>query len=464
MTRPPTIRPTPVRAVKRPLLSRISPPQLIALSFALTILVGGLLLSLPLAHQPGRAVSLLDAVFMAASALCVTGLSVVDPSATFSLTGQLILLLLIQVGGLGIITFGTVFALTLRRRVAFSQRVRLAQQINALDVGGVTGLLRSIFLYTFLTELIGAALLALRFVPQFGWGRGLYQSVFHAVMAFNNAGFPMLPGGLTNYVSDPLVSLVIAGLIILGGLGFLVQLNILAHLRNRRQNHVMVHSKIVLSTMAGLLLVGAVLFAVLEWHNPRTLGPLPTSGKLLASFFQSVSPRTAGFSTLDYGFMRPATLFMTIGLMFIGANPGSTGGGIKTSTFFVMVGSAWSMVRGRGEMVAFQRRIDHETVLRAMTVSLLSVGVVTLGFWLMLALNTSPKLNATALTFETVSAFATAGLSVNATPETNEWQRALLTLLMYLGRIGPLTFAVAFNSRRGPQDLSYPPERDILVG
>ena len=452
------------RPVKRSLLSRLSPPRLIALSFALTIVLGSFLLSLPLAHQPGKTLSFIDSLFMATSALCVTGLSVILPSETLNLTGQLILLLLIQVGGLGIITFGTVFALTLRRRVAFSQRVRLAQQINALDVGGVTGLLRSIFLYTFLTELIGAALLALRFVPQFGWGRGLYQSVFHAVMAFNNAGFPMLPGGLTNYVSDPLVSLVIAGLIILGGLGFLVQLNILAHLRNRRQNHMMVHSKIVLSTMAGLLLVGAVLFAVLEWHNTRTLGPLPTSGKLLASFFQSVSPRTAGFSTLDYGFMRPATLFMTIGLMFIGANPGSTGGGIKTSTFFVMVGSAWSMVRGHGEMVAFQRRIDHETVLRAMTVSLLSIGVVTLGFWLMLALNTNPKLNATALTFETVSAFATAGLSVNATPETNEWQRALLTLLMYLGRIGPLTFAVAFNSRRGPQDLSYPPERDILVG
>ena len=452
------------RPVNRPLLSRVSPPRLIALSFALTILLGGLLLSLPLAHQPGKTLSLIDSLFMATSALCVTGLSVILPSETFNLTGQLILLVLIQAGGLGIITFGTIFALIAHRRLNFSQSARIAQQISALNVGGVRGLLRNIFLYTALIELAGAALLALRFVPQFGWGRGLYLSVYHAVMAFCNAGFPVFSNGLMNYVSDPLVSLVVPALIILGGLGFLVQANVVAHLQDRRHTRLLVQSKIVLSMMGVLIVVGAALFALLEWNNPRSLGPLPLGSKLLASFFQSVTPRTAGFNTLDYELMRPATLLLTIGLMFIGANPGSTGGGIKTSTFFVMAGSAWSMVRGRGEMVAFRRRIDQETVLRAMTISLLSTLLVSAGFLLLLISNTNPRLDFLHLFFESVSAFATAGLSMNSTPETNDIQRLLLVLLMYLGRVGPLTFAVAFSSSPGPKDVSYPPERDVLVG
>ncbi|WP_188963955.1 TrkH family potassium uptake protein [Deinococcus aquiradiocola] len=452
------------RPVRRPLLSRVTPPQLIALSFALAILIGGALLSLPGMVRPGQALGPLDALFMATSALCVTGLSVVDLPRTLTLTGQCVLLLLIQLGGLGIVTLGTLFALLARRRIAFSQRVLLAQQISALNVGGVLGLLRSILLYTAVIEASGTALLALRFVPEFGWGQGLYYSVYHAVMAFNNAGFTLLPQGLTPYVADPLVSVVVPVLVILGGTGFLVQANILGHLRDRRRQHLLVHSRIVLSVMAVLLVGGTALFALLEWSNPRTLGPLGVGAKVLASFFHSVSPRTAGFNTLDYELMRPATLFLTILLMFIGANPGSTGGGIKTSTAFVMLGSAWNMVRGRGELIAFRRRLDQETVLRALSVTLLSTVIVGVALMLMLALNSDPRLDFLHLTFETVSAFATAGLSMNATPDTNAAQRVLLLLLMYVGRIGPLTFAVAFNSSVRVRDVNYPPERDILVG
>ncbi|WP_424951093.1 TrkH family potassium uptake protein [Deinococcus sp.] len=451
------------RPVTRPLLSRFSAPQLIALSFAVTILLGGLLLSLPPAHAAGQTVGLLDALFMATSALCVTGLALFDLD-TFSLGGQLVLLLLIQVGGLGIITFGTVFAFLAHRRLAFSERTRLTQQVSAFNVNSVMGLIRNIFLYTAVAELLGAVLLALRFVPQFGWGRGLYASVYHSVMAFNNAGFPFFHGGLMNYTRDPLVSLTVAGLVILGGMGFLVQLNVIAHLHSPRQNRLLVHSKIALVTMTALLLLGTVFIAVFEWNNPATLGPLPTGDKLLASFFQSVVPRTAGFNSLDYELMRPATLLLTVALMFIGANSGGTGGGIKTGTVYVMLASAWSMVRGRAETVAFERRIPQETVLRALTVTLLSALLVNVAFLLLLAMNTSPRLDFLHLFFETVSAFGTVGLSMNATPDTNDAQRVLLTLLMFLGRLGPLTFAVAVGGRPRPQDVSYPPERDILIG
>ena len=452
------------RPLKRSLLSRFSPPQLIALSFAAAVLVGAGLLLLPVSQRGGPPLGVLDALFTATSAVCVTGLKVLDPASALSLWGQLTVLLLIQLGGLGIIIFGTVLALMLRRRVNLSERLRLAQQVSALDVDGARPLIRNIFVYTFALEAAGTLLLALRFVPQFGWGRGLYYSAAHAISAFNNAGFSPLPGGLRGYTLDPLVSLTLCALVILGGLGFLVQVNVAAHLLGRRQQRLLMHSRLVLTT-TGLLLLGAsLLFLALEYGNPRTLGPLPLGGKLLASFVGGVMPRTGGFSTLDTELLRPATLLLSMLLMFVGASPGGAGGGIKTTTFAVMLGSAWNMVRGRGEMVAYERRIDHETVLRAMTVALLSTLLLSAALLLLLALNSSKRLDALHLSFEAVSAFSTAGLSMNATPDTNAAQRAVLMALMFLGRIGPLTFALAFRSRAVRQDVSYPPERDLLIG
>ena len=454
---------------RKTLYSRLSPPQLIALSFLIAILVGGVLLSLPITHglnEDGtrRPVNFLQALFTATSALCVTGLNVMDPAKDFNRLGQVIIMLLIQLGGLGIITFGTSFALLSRRRVNFSERMRVAQQVGALNTGGVLSLIRSIFLYTFLIELVGAALLAFRFVPLEGWGRGLFYALFHSISAFNNAGFALYSNNLMNFVADPLVSIVVALLIILGGTGFLVQLNVVAHLMNPRRNRLAVHSKLVLTMMTVLLVVGTLTYLIFEWNNPATLGPLGFGAKLLASFFQSVTTRTAGFNTLDYGAMGLTTLFISIILMFIGANPGGTGGGIKTSTFYVMMASAWSMVRGRRDATLFHRRLDTDTVLRAMTVGLLSIGLVNVMFVLLLALNTSADVRFVNLFFEAVSAFATVGLSMNTTPLLNANQHVVLIILMFLGRIGPLTFAVAF-SRSGAGDVvRYPAEKDILIG
>lgn len=454
---------------RRPWLARFSPPQLIALSFALAILVGGLLLWLPVTHGVNpdgtrRSVNFLQALFTATSALCVTGLNVIDPSKDFNRWGQVIIMLLIQVGGLGIITFGTSFALLTRRRVNITERVRVAQQVSALNIGDVLGLIRSIFLYTFVIEAAGALLLAFAFVPRHGLETGLFYAVFHAVSAFNNAGFALYSDNLMGFVADPLVSGVIALLIILGGMGFLVQLNVIAHLHHPRRHRLMVHSKLVLTMMSALLLLGTLAYLALEWSNPKTLGPLNLGTKLLASFFQSVTTRTAGFNTLDYGVMTLPTLFVTIGLMFIGANPGSTGGGIKTSTFYVMMAAAWNMVRGRREVNLFDRRIDTETILRAMTVGLLSLGLVGVMFFLLLVLNTNPDILFVQLLFEAVSAFGTVGLSMNATPLLHPDQHVLLIVLMYLGRIGPLTFAVAFGRPEGRELVRHPAEKDILIG
>ncbi|MXV18813.1 TrkH family potassium uptake protein [Deinococcus xianganensis] len=440
---------------------RLNPPQLIALVYLLGIALGAAALHLPGMTRPGADLNAVDLIFTATSAICITGLVVADTGETFTRLGQVTILLLAQVGGLGIITFGTLFALLTGRRVNFSERQQLAQQVNALDVGGVLGLVRIIFLYTVVAQAAGALLLSLRFVPQFGLGEGLYQSVFHAVSAYNNAGFVVVPGGMLPYAQDPLVSGVIALLIVLGGLGFLVQLNVLTHLANPRRNRLMVYSRLTLVTTGALLVLGTAVLLALEWNG--ALKGLGTGGKLLAAFFQSVTPRSGGFATVDMTVLAPGSVFVMIALMFIGANSGSTGGGIKTSTFAILLVSAWNLIRGRTELIAFGRQIVPENVVRAGTITTIYTLLVFTGFFLMLV--TNPTLGFTPLLFETVSAAATVGLSLDVTHRLNDAGLTVLCVLMYLGRIGPVTFALALNLRETSRGvIKYPPERDILVG
>lgn len=450
-------------APRRGLTARLQPPQLIAAVYLLGIALGTALLHLPGVTTPGARLNSVDLLFTATSAICITGLVVADTGEAFTRLGQVLIIGLAQVGGLGILTFGTLFAFLLGRRVNFSERQHLVQQVNALDVGGVLSLIRIIFLYTLVAEVAGALLLALRFVPQFGWGEGLYHAVFHSISAYNNAGFVVVPGGMGQYAEDPLVSLTISSLIILGGLGFLVQLNVLTHFLHPRRNRLLIYSRLTLLTTGLLLLIGTGLILLLEWGNARTLGPLDAPGKLLAAFFQSVTPRSGGFATVDISSMTSASIFLLIALMFIGANSGSTGGGIKTSTFAILVGSAWNMVRGRGELIVYGRRVVPENVVRAGTVTTLYALLVATAFFALLA--TNPQLGFTHLLFETVSAAATVGLSLNTTHLINDPGLVILTVLMYLGRIGPVTFAVAFSLRsQQSRSIKYPPERDILVG
>lgn len=450
------------RRPRRSPLARLTPPQLIAAVYLLGILLATGLLHLPGVTVPGADLSSIDLLFTATSAVCITGLVVADTGEAFTRLGQLLILGLAQVGGLGILTFGTLFAFLTGRRVNFSERQHLAQQVSALNVGGVLPLIRTIFLYTLVAEVAGTALLALRFVPQLGPAEGLYQAAFHAVSAYNNAGFVVLPGGLAPYAQDPLVSLTISGLIVLGGLGFLVQLNVLTHLGRPRRHRLLVYSRLTLLTTGLLLVIGAALLGALEWNNARTLGPLSPGGRLLAAVFQSVTPRSGGFATVNVEAMTGASLFLLIALMFVGANSGSTGGGIKTSTLAILVGSAWNMVRGRGELIVYGRRVAAENVVRAGTITTLYALLVAVAFFALLV--TDPGLGFAQLLFETVSAAATVGLSLNVTSRISDAGLLILTALMYLGRIGPLTFAVAFSLRGRRGRVRYPPEPDILVG
>ena len=440
---------------------RSTPAQLIALSFAATIAVGTALLALPVAHAPGHEVTLLDALFTSTSAVCVTGLVVVGTGTAFSLFGKIVIMLLIQAGGLGILTLGTLVALASGRRIGFRERLSLQAQVNIGQVGGVVRLVRRIFLVVFGVEFLGAVLLYLPFARLEGAGRGAFFAVFHSISAFNNAGFGFYADSLTRFLHDPLVNVTIMVLIVLGGLGFMVIINVASHFRHGRRMPLTLHSKVVLAGTALLIAIGTVVILALEWTNPATLGPLSFPDKLMAALFQSVTPRTAGFNTLDFGHLRSATLLFTMLLMFIGGNPGSTAGGIKTVTFLVLVGSAWSISRGHGELTLFERRIASETAVKASAIALL--GMLLVGAAVTALTLTDPHKTLLQLGFESISAFGTVGLSTGITAALSSAGKLIIVVLMYLGRLGPLTLALALMERQPERRIKYP-EDDVVIG
>ncbi len=439
----------------------LSPVRLVALSFIFAILIGGLLLTLPFSHAKGKDVSFLDALFTATSAICVTGLTVVDTGTTYSFIGQVIIMLLIQAGGLGIITLGTLVAFASGRRVGFRERMNLQTQLNTLQVGGVVRLIRQIAYLVFGLEIVAALFLWTRFRHFEGLWQGAYYALFHSVSAFNNAGFGLYPDNLVRFVGDPVVNIVMMLLIVLGGLGFIVEVNLLQHFLNRKPRKIplTLHSKVVLLMTFLLILIGFLVYLILEWQH--TLAPLSFPQKLLASLFLSVTPRTAGFNTLDYAQMHDSSLIFTILLMFIGASPGSTGGGIKTVTFFLLIAGVWSVSRGQSDISFFKRRIDGMTLIKAGVVSIL--GMLLVGATLTLLTITDSDKTALQLAFEAVSAFGTVGLSTGITFDMSALGKMILILLMYLGRIGPLTFTAALIEKQKDSHIRYP-EEDVVIG
>lgn len=436
----------------------LTPAKVITLSFALAIGVGTLLLALPWSHT--GPVSLFDAFFTSVSALCGTGMTVVDTRTAWTPFGWVVLMLLVQVGGLGIVTLSLLVALLLGRRVGFQTRLYAAEQVSALQPGNVLSLVRTIFLVSLSFETLGALLLWPTFASLHGPGQGLFYAYFHATNAFNNAGFALYSDNLLRFVHDPLVNLVTLALILIGGLGFIVLLNLWAKVRSRRQTPLTLHTRIVLLMTLLLALFGSGMVLALEWTNPHTLAQFPLGSKLLAGVFQGISPSTAGFNTLAYADLREETLLVTMVLMFIGGSPGSTAGGIKTVTAFILFASALSMVRGRGELKVFGRRVTVDTVVKAGSVALLSTGIV-MGALVLLSL--TERVPFLFLAFEAFAAFGTAGLTVDTTAELSPAGKLVIIALMYLGRIGPLTFALALmqNTRENP--LKYP-EEGVLIG
>jgi trk system potassium uptake protein TrkH len=434
------------------------------------IAAGTLLLCLPIA-QAGEPVSVLDALFTATSAVCVTGLTVVDTGTRFSPAGQAVVLALVQVGGLGLMTFAVFAGVVLGRKVAFTDRMVIQDSMHHTPKAGVRRLVRYVVAFTLVTEAAGALALWLRFRQQFPAGEAVWQSVFHAVSAFCNAGFGLLPDNLARYRGDVLVNFAITGLIILGGLGFLVNMELrdrlARRLRGQRAPLLTLHARLVLLVTAALLAAGTLAFLVLEWDN--VLRGLPLGERLLASWFASVTPRTAGFNTIDYGQVSPDTLFFTIFLMFVGASPGSTGGGIKTTTFGLLFALVLARWRGRGRAAVFHRTIPHEVMDRALLLALLAWALVSLAIGLLVLTEThgvpfpAAEPRFVALMFEAVSAFGTVGLSTGITSSLSAAGKLVLIGLMFAGRVGPLTLVLAVGPRRERGRFRYA-EENVMVG
>jgi trk system potassium uptake protein TrkH len=432
--------------------------------------VGTLLLSLPLA-QAGEPLSLLDALFTATSAVCVTGLTVADTGTRFSPFGQAVILALVQVGGLGIMTFAVFVGVVLGRKVAFTDRMVIQDSMHHTPKAGVRRLVRYVLTFTLAVEGAGTLLLWLHFRSGHPAGEAVWQSVFHSVSAFCNAGFGLFADSLVRYRGDPLVNLVITALVVVGGFGFLVNMElwdgVRARLRGGRAPLLTLHTRLVLVVTAALLAIGTIAFLLLEWDN--ALRGMPPGERLLAAWFQSVTPRTAGFNTVDYGRLSSDTLLFTIFLMFVGASPGSTGGGIKTTTLgllFALVVARW---RGRGRAAVFHRTIPHAVMDRALLITLLAGALVFLAIGLLVATETHGTPFAAAdhrfmaLMFEAVSAFGTVGLSTGITASLSPTGKLVLVALMFAGRVGPLTLVLAVGPRQERGRFRYA-EENVMVG
>lgn len=391
----------------------------------------------------------------------MTGLIVVDTGTAWSAFGQAVILVLIQLGGLGLLTFGTLLAVATGRRLGVGQQLRMKEEVSAFDLGSVGRLLRAIAVIVFGTEIVGALALYGPMASDEGLARGVWHAVFHSVSAFNNAGFALYPDSLSRYSGDVVVSSTIMVLIILGGLGFVVIVNLQQRVQGGRRVQLTLHTKMALALTAFLVVSSFVVLLVFEWTNPATLAELPLGQRLLATMFQAVTPRTAGFNTLDYAQMAPASLVLTMLLMFIGGNPGSTAGGIKTVTFFVLVLGVWSVVRGHPEATVFGRRLHTRTVVRAGAI--VTGAVLLAGAALTLLALVEPEIDFLALLFETVSALGTVGLSLGVTDDLGGAGRLIIVALMYLGRIGFLTFALALVDKQPRASGRLLPE-EVVIG
>jgi len=442
----------------------LSPPQVLAISFGGLILLGSALLSLPHASATGVPLAPVDALFTSTSAVCVTGLIVVSTPDALSLFGQIIVLVLVQAGGLGYMTLSTVVAVVIGKRMSITERLALKEALNLESMEGLVRFALTVFRVTAAFELAGAVLLSWRWWDEFGPARALYLGLFHSVSAFNNAGFSLFSTNLAAYRGDPVVNLTVAALVVCGGLGFLV-LTELA--RFRRWVLLSLHTRVVVIATSLLLAGGTVAVFALERSNPLTLGPLGSGAAWLAAFFQATTTRTAGFNTIDIGSLTHPTLFLMMALMFIGAAPGGTGGGIKVSTLAVTVVALWATVRGRTEAVLFKRRLPQELVARAFFISLIAFLALNVAAATVLIAEEQTLLPAL---FETTSAFGTVGLSMSAPDAVTSLSgtfgaggRLLIAAMMFMGRVGPLTLAVAVVGRRPAERVRYP-EGKVLIG
>jgi len=433
--------------------------QMIAIGFLLIIIIGGLLLSLPIASREGVATPIVDSLYTATSATCVTGLVIYDTYTHWSMFGQLVILVLLQIGGLGFMTVATLFSIFLGRKIGLRERELLRESVNTMYVGGIVRLVRNILLATFIFEGLGALLLCFRFCPQMGWGEGIYYAIFHSISAFCNAGFDLMGrfgefSSLTAYAGDGLVNTVMMALIIIGGLGFFCWEDIRTNKFKFRKYRL--HTKIVLVTSACLIIIPALAIFLID----QSLQEMANGTALMASFFQSVTARTAGFNTVDISALSGASVFLLMALMIIGGSPGSTSGGIKTTTFATLVMTSFAVVKGRTSLWAFRRHLDDAIIRRSVAVLFIYMALACISAVVLGAAEDFPL---TKIFFEIISAMGTVGLTLGITPELSDFGKIWMALLMYFGRVGVLSIILTFVRPPVATTIQYPSEK-ILIG
>ena len=432
--------------------------QILALGFLSFILLGGIILSLPISSASKESTNFLDALFTSTSAVCVTGLVTLNTSTHWSTFGQTIIMMLIEIGGLGFMSFTTLIAIMIGKKITLRERLVMQEAMNTFNLQGLVSMVRYVFGFTFAVQLFGALLMSTQFIPQYGLKTGIFYSIFHSISAFCNAGFDLFGNSLVGYSSNVVIILVISALIIISGIGFTVWLEIYHYKSGKKLT---VHAKIVILMTLVLIFGGTILMFIFEIRNPATLGSMNFKDKVLNAFFASVSPRTAGFNSVPLADMTMAGKFLTILLMFIGGSPGSTAGGLKTSTFGIIILTVISVIKGREDTEVFGRRFSKELVYKAFALLFIGVGLIIVVT--MMLSYTEVGATFMDLLYETTSAFGTVGLTTGLTPNLSKIGKVLIMLMMYFGRVGPLTVALALTRRRKKSGYKYP-EGKILIG
>ncbi len=434
--------------------------QILTIGFIILILIGSIVLSLPISSVTGEYTNYLDSLFTSTSAVCVTGLVTLNTGAHWSVFGQVVIITLIQIGGLGFMSITAFVAMLLGKKITLKDRLYIQESMNAFEIQGIAKMVKYVVKFTFSVELIGAVLLSFKFIPEYGLRKGIGFSLFHSISAFCNAGFDIIGDGnsMVSQSNSVLLLMVLSLLIIVGGLGFSVIIELWNYKKVKRLS---VHSKIVLSITGGLIVVGAIFIFLLEYKNPETMANMTFIEKITNSIFTSVSPRTAGFNSIPLDKLTNASVLMTIFLMFIGGSPGSTAGGIKTTTFGMVALTLVNVIKGREDTEAFGRRFSKETIYKSFALFMIGTSIVIIVT--MILSITEYGMDFLSVLFEATSAFGTAGLTLGITSSLSVIGKIVIIISMYIGRVGPLTVALALTHRQKKQGYKYP-EGKILIG
>ena len=434
-----------------------NPPLYLTLGFAILIIIGGCILSLPIFTRSGKATNLVDSIFVASSASCVTGLTTVNTAEHWNTYGHILILILIQIGGLGVMTLATLFPLLLRKKIGLKSRQILKEQLNIDTLQGIMKLFRYVLVFTFLVEILGAILLSLRFVPIFGMAKGLWYSIFHSVSAFCNAGFDLLGDSIYPYRNDNLINITLMSLVVIGGLGFMVTAEIF---RKKSFEKLSIHAKLVLIISASLIVIGTLAFYLIESQAGGVLYKEGFKNSIMQSAFQSISARTAGFYSVKLNQMHDTSVLLLIILMVIGGSPGSTAGGLKTTTFGVLLLSTISIFKQEDEVTIFNKHIEPKIIRKALAIIMVYLGLI---FIVIFILSLSENFKVIDISYEVSSAFATVGASRGITGDLSTLGKILITISMYLGRIGPMTMAYSLGLKSKTKYIRYP-EANISIG